>query len=92
MAPHMNEKNRALCFAYRNPPRGEKKTKYIDIQKKVRNVRGGKVTLGAIAEAAASYGKEKGALGRPKGSHKTSKAEEKVIMNASPSVLTSYAP
>ena len=80
MAPQMDERNGALCFAYRNPARGQKKTTYKDIQKKVRNVQGGRVTIGAIAGAAASYGQEKGAVGRPKGSHKTSKAEEKLIM------------
>ena len=80
MPAHMDQKNRALCYAYRHPAKGEAKTTFSDIRKKVRNMDGGRVSIGAIAEAAMSYGTEKGKVGRPKGSCKTSKAEDRLIM------------
>ena len=35
MGAQMNDKNRALCFAFRNPPAGVKKLSYAKIAKRV---------------------------------------------------------
>ena len=51
----MNVKNRAMCFALRNPPPGVKKAKLKDIQKLVRKSKGGKPSLAAISKAAATF-------------------------------------
>ena len=66
MAVQMDYKNRALCYASRHPPKGIPKTKYTDIQKKVRNKIGRRVTIGAIAQAAKTFKKAKGAGGKKK--------------------------
>jgi hypothetical protein len=76
----MDMKNRALCFALRNPPTGVAKTKLKDIVKVVKKMSGRRPTLGAVAEAAASFGDEKGVVGRPVGSRKTTKEEDKQVL------------
>ena len=76
----MDAANRALCHALRNPPKGAKETKYKDIKKLVRNVEGGKVSIGAISEAAKTYGTPKERAGRPEGWRKTTKAEDRKLM------------
>ena len=51
----MDAANRAICFALRNPPRGEKPTPLKDIQKVVKKANNKKPTLQAIAKAAATF-------------------------------------
>ena len=51
----MDEANRAMCFALRNPPRGQKPTKLGDIQKLVRKTDGKRPTLQAIQQAASTF-------------------------------------
>ena len=72
----MDDANRAKCWALRN-----QKVKYTEIQKLVRKTDGTRPKIGSIAEAAKNYGKEKGAVGRPEGSRKTTKAEDRKILN-----------
>jgi hypothetical protein len=43
--------NKAICYAMRNPPKGTKKTKYIDIAKLVKKTDGRHPTIGAVAIA-----------------------------------------
>lgn len=57
---HMNDANRAMCYALRHPPRGEKATRLKDIRKIVRKVDGQRPTESAIAKAASTYKDEKG--------------------------------
>ena len=77
----MDLANRALCFALRNPPKGTPKTPYDDILLLVRKTDGTKPSIGAMCDAAKNFKKEKGNQGRPVGSRKTSKAEDKVLMD-----------
>ena len=72
----MDDANRAKCWALRN-----QKVKYTEIQKLVRKTDGTRPKIGSIAEAAKNYGKEKGAVGRPEGSRKTTKAEDRKILS-----------
>ena len=76
----MSEAHRELCFILRNPPKGVKKTKLKDIKKLVRDEKGGRVTLAAISVAARTFKKPKSPVGRPLGSRKTSKAEDRKIL------------
>ena len=77
----MDDANRAMCYALRHPPgRGAKPMKYCDIQKMVRKTNGRLPKIQAIAVAANTYKDAKGQRGRPKGSCKTSKAEDKKIL------------
>ena len=77
----MDLSNRALCFALRNPPKGMPKTPYKDIRKLVRKTDGSKPKTSAMCDAAKNFMKEKGQQGRPAGSRKTSKAEDKALMD-----------
>ncbi len=79
----MDDANRAMCYALRNPPRGSKQKpmKYKDIRLHfARKTNGRKPTIQSIAEAAATWKDEKGERGRPAGSNKTTKLEDKKIM------------
>ena len=78
----MDISNRALCFALRHPPKGQKKMKFDDIQKLVRKTDGKKPSLGAIAEAAKTFNQEKMPVGRRVGWRKTTKVEDKAILTA----------
>ena len=78
----MDDANRAMCYALRHPPgRKTKPMKYTDIRKLVRKTDGRLPTISSIAEAAATYMEDKGQRGRPQGSCKTSKEEDKIIMD-----------
>jgi len=77
----MDEANRAKCWAYRNPPKGIMKIKFKDIRKLVQKTDGKRPTLGSISDAAKAFGKAKGAVGRPEGSRKTTKAEDRKIVD-----------
>ena len=78
----MDSANRALCYALRNPGKGLKKTPLKDIrkQKLVRKTDGTIPTEGAISYAAKTYKDEKEKVGRKPGSRKTSKAEDRKLM------------
>ena len=78
-AAKMNDANRALCWALRNPLKG-KPLKYKDIRKRVRKTDGTIPSLASIAEAAEMYKVPKGQRGRPQGSRATTKGEDKVIL------------
>ena len=71
-----------MCFALRNPPRGQKPTKLSDIQKLVRKTDGKRPTLQAIQQAASTFKDKKGQRGRPIGSNGTTKEEDKKILKA----------
>ena len=55
--------------------------KYKDIRKLVRKTDGRLPTIPSIREAAVTWLDEKGQRGRPVGSYKTTKAEDKKIMD-----------
>jgi hypothetical protein len=76
MVAQMDTANRAKCFALRNPPGDQKKTKLKDIVRLVTKLDGSRPSLGAVAEAANSFGQEKKPSGRPAGLRKTTKAED----------------
>ena len=76
----MNQANRAMCYALRHPGPGMAPTKYNVIQKLVRKTNGKKPSLGAIAEAARDFKIEKKKRGRKLGYKKTSKDEDKTIL------------
>ena len=76
----MDLANKAICYAMRNPPAGHKKMPYKDIQKMVRKTDGSKPQIAAICQAAQNFKKEKKARGRPVGSYKTSKDEDRKLM------------
>ena len=63
----MDLRSRALCFALRHPPEGQKKMKLEDIQKLVKKTDGKKPSLTAISDAAKTYNKEKMPVGRKAG-------------------------
>jgi hypothetical protein len=78
----MDDRNRALCFALRNPPEGHPKTKLAEIvrQKLVRKKDGTVPSVGAINEAARDFHKERAPRGRQEGWRKTSKAEDRQLV------------
>ena len=76
----MDMANKALCYAHRNPPPGNKETKLEDIQNIVRNMDGGEVSLQAISLADKTFHQEKQQRGRKKGWRKTTKAEDKFLL------------
>ena len=51
----MDKANKAICFASRNPPKGEKRTPLKDIRKVVRKTNGKKPSPQAISKAAATF-------------------------------------
>jgi len=77
----MDLANKALCFAPRNPPEGTPKTPYNKIRELVRKTDGTKPTPGAMCDAAKNFKIKKGQVGRPAGSKKTSKKEDKKLLD-----------
>ena len=75
MVAQMDNKNRALCRAYRCPRAGAKKVKLCDIVKnKLVTCTDGRVpSESSISEAARTYLAEKQTRGRKKGWRKTTK-------------------
>jgi hypothetical protein len=71
----MDAANKALCFALRKSG-----TKLKDIRKLVRKTDGKRPSLSAIAQAAGSFKTEKKKRGRKLGKNKTTKAEERKII------------
>ena len=86
MVPNTNAKmdnlNRALCRALRFPGKGVTPTPLSIIIKKklVRKTDGTAPSAAAISLAASSYLDDKGSRGRPMGSNKTTKVEERAIL------------
>ena len=78
----MDDANRALCYAMRHPGQGQKPMPYNDIRKHVRKTNGRKPSIGAISEAAQDFMQKKLKRGRKKGDTKTTKAEDKQILEA----------
>ena len=78
----MDDTNRALCYALRNPPKGTKPMKFTDIIKKVKKTDGSRPTIGGVSLAVANFHAAKNPVGRPKGSRKTTKAEDKMLLKA----------
>jgi hypothetical protein len=76
----MDIANRAICFTLRNPPKGQKKVPYKDILKVVRKTDGTTPSIAGICFAAMSFREEKGERGRPAGTRKTTKEEDKKVM------------
>ena len=76
----MDDFNRGLCWAYRNPPRGTKRMKLNDIQKIVRKTNNKKPSLMAISLAARTYKDVKEKRGRKVGQRATTKEEDAKIM------------
>lgn len=76
----MDEANRALCYAYRNPPPGKKKLALTKIRSLVWKTNKRHPSLSAINEAAKNFKKEKGSVGRPAGSRNTTAAEDRELM------------
>lgn len=82
----MDEANRAICFAMRNPGPGKKPMALKDIQKVVQKKKRGpngkilRPTLAAISKAASSFKSKKAKRGRKKGQRCTTKADDRVIM------------
>ena len=76
----MDERNRAICYVHRNPPPGQKKTPYNKLQDMVEKTDGTPPSHGAMSEAAATYMEDNAQRGRKRGWRKTSKAEDKKVM------------
>ena len=86
----MDLANKAICFAMRNPPKGHSKMPYKDIQKLVCKKGGKKPTTAAMCQADSNFKKVKGIRGRPLGSNKTTKDEDKVLMKTLPTRPWNY--
>ena len=77
----MDDANRAVCYALRNPPREVKKIPLKDIRKLVWKKDGRThPTLQGISGAAAAFKATKQLRGRKKGQRATTKEEDKIIM------------
>ncbi len=76
----MDEANRAMCYALRNPPKGTKKTKFKDIRLVVRKKDGKPPSIPGIQKAALAFKQEKQKKGRKLGWRKTTKEEDKKLM------------
>ena len=76
----MDDKNKALCFFYRNPPNGGKKKTFTDIKKLVKKTDGVSPSISAIHEAVRTFHDEKEKVGRKEGWRKTTKEEDRAIM------------
>ena len=76
----MDQPNKAICYAMRNPPKGQKKMPFHDIVELVFKTDGTKPSIGAMCEAAKNFKVAKDQRGRPRGSKKTTKGEDKVVM------------
>ena len=79
----MTDAVRAQCYAMRFPPKGGVKMGYSDIANVVKKKDGTHPTESSVREAVKAFTtKGKNKAGRPKGSFKTSKEEDKQIMTA----------
>ena len=78
----MDDRNTALCYALRHPPKGQAITTFEEIvdRKLVRKMDGTVPSISAIKKASDNFHKEKAAVGRKLGWRKTTKAEDKKLM------------
>ena len=77
----MSEASRAMCYALRNPGKGQKPVPLKDIRKMVtKKHTKKKPTLQAISKAAKTYRLEKMKRGRKPGQNKTTKQEDGQIL------------
>ena len=76
----MDDTNRALCYALRNPPKGTKPMTLSEIVKKVKKTDGTRPTFGGVAHAVKTFHAAKKPVGRPKGCRKTTKADDNRLM------------
>ena len=76
----MDLQNRALCFALRNPPSGEKKVPFNELRDHVRKTDGSKPSIQAVKDAVYDYRKVRNPVGRKAGWQKTSKKDNKTIL------------
>lgn len=83
MGKQMTEKQAALCYYYRNPPKdsGAKKTKFSKLPALVAAPGKPKPSISACKMAVARFHNSGPGRGRPAGSRKTSAAEDKVILS-----------
>jgi transposase len=77
----MDAANRAMCYALRNQPRGQKPSTFKSIQLLVRKKDGRRPSIAAICKAATTFLDDKGQRGRLSGSNKTTKKEDKDIVS-----------
>ena len=77
----MDDANRALCYAHRNPPNGVKKTPYKVLKTLVRKQNGRRPSVSAMSQAARDFLKPKQQRGRKEGFRKTSKEQDNHILN-----------
>ena len=76
----MDDANRAMCFALRNPPAGTKKSSLKAIAGHVFKKDGTHPSLEAVRVAAKEFGAEREKRGRKKGDKKTTAADCREIM------------
>ena len=82
MVAHMNAEDSAPCFLYRKPPNGSKRLPNAKIAETVQNEDGDHPTEEAVRRRVVNFREPKAMRGRKKGYRKTSKAENKVILQA----------
>ena len=76
----MDEANRAMCYALRNPPAGNKKVSLKDIAGMVVKKDGSHPSIGGVLKAAKEFKEEKERRGRRAGDKKTTKREDREIL------------
>ena len=76
----MDEANRAICYALRNPPAGTKRSSLKAIAGHVVKTDGTHPSIGGVLAAARQFKEEKAKRGRTKGDKKTTAAEDREIL------------
>ena len=76
----MDTKNKALCYALRNPPPGSKKMAFDKIPDHVVKTDGTAPSIQAVKDAVYSYNKERTVVGRRTGWQKTTASENGTIL------------
>ena len=76
----MSVATRALCYAMRNPPKGMRKYKLGEIQDMIAKKDGLPPSIGSISGAGRTFMDPKSPKRRPKGSRKTTVAEDKLLL------------
>ena len=79
-AAKMDDANRAMCYALRNPPAGHKRVACKDIAGMVKKTDGSHPTPQAVSTAAKQFKQEKEQRGRRVGDKKTTAAEDREIL------------
>ena len=76
----MDAANKALCYYYRHPPDASKPMAYSEICKLVRRTDGEHPSVGGVFEAVQTFHQKKKPAGRKRGWRKTTKQEDKVVL------------